>query len=260
MRRTEGLMPRVREFRFLTALAIILVAAFLMLRGMPILRFAASDVARQDLGIDEVAMQTLGLAALARHAALEAARDEGEPAQSEQTELLSAILERQPIASAAWLSLSKLRALSASPTQDVVAALALSNLTGPNEGDLMAARAVMGFAIWDRLPPDIRRTTINDLVGGFDAANATQRDQLRTLAGNASNKDFQGMRAQLLLAGAEGTKIAKVLSFEDRPPQAGASAGGGAGATMQGGSDKESAGLACAGTGAAGSRIGAEAK
>jgi hypothetical protein len=47
------------------------------------------------------------------------------------------------------------------------------------------------------------------------------------LAGNASNKDFQGMRAQLLLAGAEGTKIAKVLGFEDRPPQAGASAGGG---------------------------------
>jgi len=254
-------MPRVREFRFFTALAIILVAAFLVLRGMPILRFAASDVARQDLGIDQAAMQTLGLAALARHAALEAARDEsGEAAQSEQTELLSAILERQPIASAAWLSLSKLRALSASPTQDVVAALALSNLTGPNEGDLMAGRAVMGFAIWDRLPPDIRRTTINDLVGGFDAANATQRDQLRTLAGNASDKDFVGMRAQLLLAGAKGTKIAKVLGFEDRPPQAGASAGGGAGATMQGGSDKDSAGLAGAGTGAAGSRIGAEAK
>src|SRR3954454_9519024 len=190
MRRTEGLMPRFREFRFLTALAIILVSAFLVLRGMPILRFAAGDVAHQDWGIDEAAMQTLGLAALARHAALEAARDKsGEAAQSEQAELLSAILERQPIASGAWLSLSKLRALSALPTQDVVAALALSNLTGPNEGDLMVGRAAMGVAIWDRLPPDTRRTTINDLVGGFDAASPAQRDQLRTLAGNAGDKD-----------------------------------------------------------------------
>src|SRR3954451_17872961 len=117
MRRTEGSMPRVRESRFLTALGIILVAAFLVLRGMPILRFAASDVARQDWGIDQAAMQTLGLAVVARHAALEAARDKsGEAAQSAQSELLSAILERQPIASAAWLSLSKLRALSAWPT------------------------------------------------------------------------------------------------------------------------------------------------
>ena len=74
------------------------------------------------------------------------------------------------------------------------------------------------------------------------------------------NKDFQGMRAQLLLAGAQGTKIAKLLGFEDRPPQAGASAGGGAGATMLSESDKGSAGLAGAATGAAGSRLGAEAK
>ena len=226
---------RVRELRFLTAVAIILVAGVLVMRGLPVMRYGLSSAARSGIGVDEAAMGTTGLAFDARRAALTSAREEDVQDQAtvkRQSELIQSILERAPIDATDWLGLSQARAGAGQGLQEISAALALSNLTGPNEGLVMPGRAIMGMALWDRLAPDTQRTTMSDLIGGWPAATGEQQGLMRTLVLGASDKGREEMRAQLLLNGPEGTKIATALGFdEEQKPGAAAPAGPDAGSS-----------------------------
>jgi hypothetical protein len=87
---------------------------------------------------------------------------------------------------------------------DVLDALTLSALTGPNEGYIMVERAMFGLSIWEDLPPDLKRRVAVDLTAEKDPWNprfkavvsstpAGVRDELRTalLAQGLPPKDVE---------------------------------------------------------------------
>jgi len=78
---------------------------------------------------------------------------------------LTLLLATHPLSSAEWLSLAGIRLALAQPYDTVLAALAMSSLTGPNEGAMMMQRGIFGVLQWEALPADARRRTIGDLAG-----------------------------------------------------------------------------------------------
>jgi hypothetical protein len=48
--------------------------------------------------------------------------------------------------------------------EDVFGSLELSVLTSPNEGYVMAERAVFALSLWDRLPAGLKRHTAGDVA------------------------------------------------------------------------------------------------
>ena len=77
---------------------------------------------------------------------------------------LSAILAVHPLSSADWLSLSGMRLVTGQPYEQVLGALAMSWVTGPNEGSVMLQRGIFGLLQWEVLPAEPRQRTIADLA------------------------------------------------------------------------------------------------
>jgi hypothetical protein len=106
-----------------------------------------------------------GVAALARQATLTGGLD---PRDSEgvrkREQALAAVLATRPLSSADWLSLAGARLVAHEPYDKVLAALAMSSVTGPNEGNVMFQRGTFGLVQWEILPPDVRRRVIADLA------------------------------------------------------------------------------------------------
>ena len=48
--------------------------------------------------------------------------------------------------------------------EQVFDSLELSVLTGPNEGYIMAERAIFALSLWERLPPDLKSRVATDLT------------------------------------------------------------------------------------------------
>src|SRR5262249_54026014 len=76
-----------------------------------------------------------------------------------RAEGLAAIAAVHPLSSANWLALAGMRLVTGQPYQQVLDALAMSTLSGPNEGAVMLHRGVFGLLQWERLPEDVRRRT-----------------------------------------------------------------------------------------------------
>jgi hypothetical protein len=95
---------------------------------------------------------------------------------------LTALLSAQPLDSVRWLSLAATRHLAGEPPKKVLAALRLSFLTGPNEGDVLVQRVLFGLSVWDELPADIQWRIAKDLtIPGFsDSEKAKIRTVLLT--------------------------------------------------------------------------------
>jgi len=80
---------------------------------------------------------------------------------------LRALLAVHPMSSQAWLSLAGDRLVLGQPASEVTSALAMSWITGPNEGAVMWQRGVFGLAIWNLLSADQRREAVGDIVGAM---------------------------------------------------------------------------------------------
>ncbi|PWB84029.1 MAG: hypothetical protein C3F11_03415 [Methylocystaceae bacterium] len=208
-------MIPVRELRFWTALAAIALCAFTISRAVTMVIYGLPELtadaatAKEKLGpfADDPAV---GFLARAKLLELEQSEDAARRAAD-----LRDLLILTPLSSSAWLELARARLGSGEPDEKVVNALAMSNLVGPNEGRLMAARAAFGFPLWPVLPPEARKTLTNDLIGGWGAMPDAERQGLLALFSLAGGGVREEARAALLLAGREGTAIARALGLGD---------------------------------------------
>jgi hypothetical protein len=83
---------------------------------------------------------------------------------AKRADQLAALLSVRPLSSRNWLSLAEMRLVTGQPKEEVVTALEMSWVTGPNEGTLMWQRGVFGVLIWDLLSPEEHKLTIEQIV------------------------------------------------------------------------------------------------
>ena len=83
---------------------------------------------------------------------------------AKRADQLAALLSVRPLSSRHWLSLAEMRLVTERPKEEVVTALEMSWVTGPNEGTLMWQRGVFGVLIWELLSPEKRKLTIEQIA------------------------------------------------------------------------------------------------
>jgi hypothetical protein len=158
-----------QSVRLLTACAVIGLCAFALVRGVGIAQFAD---ARAHAGAPDARAEAVrawidvpGVAALARQAMLTGGVDPRDSESVRKREAaLTAVLAARPLSSEDWLSLAGARLVAREPYDKVLAALAMSSVTGPNEGNVMFRRGTFGLVQWEILPADVRRRVITDLA------------------------------------------------------------------------------------------------
>jgi hypothetical protein len=131
--------------------------------------------------------------------------------------LIEALLRVTPTASDLWLQLAANRLLSGAQPDEVLKALALSEVTGPNERHMMAARASFALPLYADLPEKVRGMASRDLVGGWSELKFEQREFLRLVLARAPDDVRQDLRARLVRIGAEVELIITALGLADTP-------------------------------------------
>jgi len=196
------------NIRSWTAIIVIGICAFSVVRGVSIVRFSlAMATIGSESRAETISMWATvpGVASTALQSKLkEKINPSNLTAANSRREALSAILSIEPLSSTDWLALSGVQLITDQPMDQVLATLMLSALTGPNEGYIMADRGIFGASLWEDLSPDLRRRTAIDLTakeppenGKFRAALATKpevvRNELRTamLATGLSPKEVE---------------------------------------------------------------------
>ena len=218
-------MINIRELRFWTALLVVGLSVMAISSALPTLRFAlAAQSADPQTAAERLQASTNEppVAPLALRLMLVLAPPK---APAERVDALQSLIGLTPMASGAWLDLAIARQQAGQPMQDVASALALSSLTGPNEARFMAGRAVFGLALWEKLPPDVRRGLIGDLVAGWGEVDDARRQELNAILAVASDQTRAEIFAALLLAGKPAEPIISALDLAPEKP-APADAGG----------------------------------
>lgn len=149
-----------------TAVAVAGLCAFAIVHGWSITAFTA---ARNGLAENPQAVKAwvaaLGLAGIAREGSLTPARDTSDVAAARsRAEDVAEVLSVWPLSARNWLSLAGLRLVAGEPYEQVLGAMAMSSVTGPNEGSLMLQRGVFGVLQWEVLPSEARRRVITDIA------------------------------------------------------------------------------------------------
>lgn len=202
-----------RDLRPLTAFAVIGTSFFAVAMGVQLARFALAEMAAGDAARNRLTpwTHTPGIAVFARrHLVAELGEAAG---ANERLAATADVLSRAPLDSAAWAMLAALRFAAGAPAEKGVSALAMSNLTGPNEGRIMAARAVLALPLWRVLPPASRRWAVRDLVGGWAEVSQAQRTVLRASLRQQAAPTREEIRAALLRAGDEAVPVAAALGL-----------------------------------------------
>jgi hypothetical protein len=159
--------------RLLTALCVVALCAVAVSGGWKIVRFANARAAAPEHRADAVRPWTTvpGVASEALAASLSNMTDAADAAAARNRgDVLGAILEVRPLSSRTWLSLAGMRLVSGDAYEHTLAALAMSSLTGPNEGLVMLERGIFGLLQWELLPKEFRTRTITDLAGAISGS------------------------------------------------------------------------------------------
>jgi hypothetical protein len=212
-------MLPLHEPRFWTALIVIGVSLFTISRGIDLAGFALADISE-----DQPSMATRlgpwaakpGVAALALSRLVADAPGDANARRRWATDRLS----RAPLDGDAWLLLAGLRFAAGEPAEQGATALAMSSLTAPNEGWIMARRGALALPLWRVLPPDSRAGAASDLVGGWYYLPEQERAALRAALGLRAPTPREEIRAALLLAG--GADVAAALGLDAAPAGAAA--------------------------------------
>jgi hypothetical protein len=186
------------DVRLATAVVVIGICSFSVAWGWRIVHFslAMANVASSEKREDIINSwsSVSGVASKALQAELTDKVDTSNAkAVSSRRAALASILAIEPLNSADWLSLSGLQFETDQPMEQVFDSLELSVLTGPNEGFIMAERAIFALSLWERLPPDLKSHAATDLTpiifprtpaegaegGKFRAVLATKPEQVR---------------------------------------------------------------------------------
>ena len=156
--------------RFLTTIAILGLCSFSVVRGWNIVRFVD---ARAHLGSGETSIEAVrswagvaGLGSAALQASLTKMADVADvDGARKRADDLSALLSVRPLSPVNWSSLGGMRLVTGKPHKEVLEALAMSWVTGPNEGSVMWQRGMFGLLLWETLPANARKRVIDDVAG-----------------------------------------------------------------------------------------------
>lgn len=207
-------MFSVRDPRLLTAFAVIGMSFFAMSMGVQLTRFALAEMSAGDPALGNSLAtwtHTPGIAVFARRHVIS---ELGEATDANEKLAATAdLLSRAPLNSGAWAILAALQFASGAPAEKGVSALAMSNLTGPNEGRIMAARAVLALPLWQVLSPASRRRAVSDLVGGWAEVTEARHTVLRVSLRQQAAQTREEIRAALLLAGDGAGSVAAALGL-----------------------------------------------
>jgi hypothetical protein len=155
--------------RVLTALAIITLCLFAIVRGWSIAEFAQAQTISSRSAVDDLNrwVGVAGVTSAVLQSMLARAVVSDVEGARQRAESLAALLSVRPLSSEEWLSLAEMRLITAQPEKDVQSALLMSSVTGPNEDYLMWQRGLFGLFIWQSLRTDARRQTIRDFAGAL---------------------------------------------------------------------------------------------
>jgi hypothetical protein len=205
----------MRSFRTSTALVVIGLCALAMSRGWSMIHFSQ---ARASLAPGERAADRLnafagvpGLAiAVLEASATPVAGPSDQAGAKKRIDELTTVLSLRPMSSMNWLSLAGMRLVTGQPPEQVLSALAMSSLTGPNEDAIMYQRGVFELLQWEALPIDFRRRAIRDLSGAMLSGNwgdSHRRAVVGALAGK-SDETYRDVGDFLRGAGVADSELA----------------------------------------------------
>src|SRR5262249_1134745 len=157
------------SIRLLTAIALIGICGISVAQGWRIVHFSLVTMNIDSSEKRAELINTWGaVPGLASKALQVGLTDETNPSDAmiayRRREILSEILSIKPLSSMLWLSLSAMRLATDQSPEDILAALRLSMLTGPNEAYVMVKRGVFGVSLWERLSPDVKSRVAYDLA------------------------------------------------------------------------------------------------
>jgi hypothetical protein len=158
----------LQSMRVLTALVVLGLCGFAAVRGLLVVNFAAMGPAPLDRTTLGSWTESAGLRDAVLQRVLRRSEAESDPAAiGKRADAMAALLQVRPLSSAYWMDLAGLRLVTGQPYEQVLAALTMSFLAGPNEGGLMRDRGIFGLMQWERLPDDARHRTIQDVAGAI---------------------------------------------------------------------------------------------
>jgi hypothetical protein len=201
-----------------TGIVLSVVCAQSVYRGWQIVQF--SEVATAHLTDSDRAaafhpwISTEGLQYAARQASYSGevqANDKQDAVQKggEVTEILAVT----PMSSAHWLLLSGLRSIARESSVWIIAALAMSNVTGANEGYLMPQRALFALSSWESLPSDMRPAAVHDLAQGWKSFTEPKKIQLRNILTSKSTNVRDNLHKRLTATGTLSPENLTQLGF-----------------------------------------------
>lgn len=127
--------------------------------------------------------------------------------------LIEGLLAAAPLTSGAWRELARARLEAGEATETIIQALDMARVTGPNEGEQMAARAAFGLPIWALLPLSERGAVLRDLVGGWQEMREPDRAALRLTLSLAQPQTRMTVEGGLRRAGKPGAEVARALGL-----------------------------------------------
>jgi hypothetical protein len=189
------------QIRFCTAIVVIGICGFAAVWGWNIAHFSLAmmnvDSAKKRAEAGAWA-SVPGIAAIARHAEMMDKIDPSDvTAANEQLQALSAFLSVKPLSSYHWLLLASMEFATAQRMDDVLDALTLSALTGPNEGYIMVQRGIFGLSVWEDLPADLKKRVVADLT----AEKITENPNFRGVLSSKPQEVRNELRTALLAEG-----------------------------------------------------------
>jgi aminopeptidase N len=192
--------------RLVTVAMVIGLCAFAVARGWTTVAFAtaSSGASDQQSNLPDAWFNAAPVAAMALDTALDETADaNGFAAVKRRIALLTELLSHRPLSSEAWLSLADGRLLSGTPYKDVLAALKMSSLTGPNEARLMWRRGMFSLQQWESLPAEFQRQAARDLAGPV-GAGFLDDDNIRQIKSVLDRKPAETQTQIAALLRAEG--------------------------------------------------------
>ena len=161
------------DIRLLTAIVMIGICGFSIVRGFGIVRFS---LAMANVDSSEQRAEIVSSWSSAPDVASRALRADltyqinlsDQKSANRRRQTLSALVSIKPMSSYDWLAVSGLQFVTDRPMEQVFDSLELSMLTGPNEGYVMGERAVFAVSLWERLPSDLKSHVAIDVAGMMD--------------------------------------------------------------------------------------------
>jgi len=207
--------------RLLTAIALIGICGISVAEGWRIVHFSLVtmniDSSEKRAEIINTWRAVPELASKALQAGLS---DENNPSDTmvayRRREILSEILAIKPLSSLDWLFLSGVQLATDEPMEQVLGSLKLSALTGPNEGYVMAERAIFALSLWEDLSPDLKSRMAIDLapmVSPRTPAEGAESGKFRAVLSTKPEGVRNELRKALLARAISAKEIEQLLGF-----------------------------------------------